>query len=162
MWLQRAAALLSGEADLRREIARLAGLESGTLAVGAGPFAAEISVAGAVGRLLRRHPRLRVRLLTADAGDVVRAVLAGELDAGIVSIHRIGEPSRLRVEPLPSHRVYLACRPGHPLADGRALALSDVLGYPFAAPVLAGDAAAEAFLNQLRDVESEIFGAATA
>jgi len=47
------AALLANEGDLRREIELLAGLETGVLAVGAGPYPAEISVGKAVTRLLR-------------------------------------------------------------------------------------------------------------
>lgn len=40
--LERGENLLSSEAELRREIRLLAGLEAGSLAIGAGPYASEI------------------------------------------------------------------------------------------------------------------------
>ena len=46
--LDRGESMLRSDADLRREIKLLAGLEVGSLAIGAGPFAGEISVAKAV------------------------------------------------------------------------------------------------------------------
>jgi len=113
--LQRGAALLEGEADFRREIQLLAGLEAGTLCIGAGPFPAEISVGTAVARLLRAHPRLRVEVLCADPDEITRRVLAGQFDVGIGNPSAIAETPRLRFEQLPSHRAYLACRPGIPL-----------------------------------------------
>ena len=136
--LQRGAALLEGEADFRREIQLLAGIEAGTLCIGAGPFPAEISVGAAVARLLRAHPRLRVEVLCADPDEITRRVLAGQFDVGIGNPSAIAETPRLRFEPLPWHRAYLACRPGHPLARRGDLSLDDVLRYPMATTVLPG------------------------
>jgi DNA-binding transcriptional LysR family regulator len=136
--LQRGAALLEGEADFRREIQLLAGLEAGTLCIGAGPFPAEISVGTAVARVLRAHPRLRVEVLCADPDEITRRVLAGQFDVGIGNPSAIAETPRLRFEPLPSHQAYLACRPGHPLADRDGLSLDDVLRYPLATSILPG------------------------
>jgi DNA-binding transcriptional LysR family regulator len=56
----------------------------------------------------------------------------------------IAETPRLHCELLHSHPVYLACRPGHPLAGRDDLALDDVLGYPLATTVLAGPQGAAA------------------
>jgi len=142
--LQRGAALLKGEADFRREIQLLAGLEAGTLCIGAGPFPAEISVGTAVARLLRAHPRLRVEVLCADPDEITRRVLAGQFDVGIGNPSAIAETPRLRFEPLPSHRAYLACRPGHPLAGRDDLSLDDVLRYPLATTLLPGPQGAAA------------------
>jgi DNA-binding transcriptional LysR family regulator len=136
--LQRGAALLEGEADFRREIQLLAGLEAGTLRIGAGPFPAEISVGAAVGRLLRAQPRLKVEVLCADPDEITRRVLAGQFDVGIGDPSAIAETPRLRFEPLPSHPAYIACRPGHPLAGRGDLSLDDVLRYPLASTVLPG------------------------
>jgi DNA-binding transcriptional LysR family regulator len=136
--LQRGAALLKGEADFRREIQLLAGLDAGTLCIGTGPFPAEISVGAAAGRLLRAHPRLKVEVLCADPGEISLRVLAGQFDVGIGDPRAIAETPRLRYEPLPTHRAYLACRPGHPLAGRDDLALDDVLRYPLASTVLPG------------------------
>ena len=136
--LQRGAALLEGEADFRREIQLLAGIEAGTLCIGAGPFPAEISVGAAVARLLRAHPRLRVEVLCADPDEITRRVLAGQFDVGIADPRAIPETPRLRCELLKSHPLNLACRPGHPLTGRDNLSLDDVLRYPLATTVLSG------------------------
>jgi len=142
--LERGAVLLEGEADFRREIQLLAGLEAGTLCIGAGPYPAEISVGAAVARLLRAHPRLRVEVLCADPDEITRRVLAGQFDLGIGNPSAIAETPRLRFEPLPSHPAYLACRPGHPLAGRDNLSLADVLRYPLATTLLPGSQGAAA------------------
>jgi len=45
---------------------QMLGLEVGLLRIGAGSFAAEISVGTAMGRLLRRHPHLLADLSVGD------------------------------------------------------------------------------------------------
>jgi DNA-binding transcriptional LysR family regulator len=136
--LQRGAALLEGEAEFRREIQLLAGLEVGTLCIGAAPYPVEISVGTAVARLLGAHPHLRVEVLCADPDEIARRVLAGQFDVGIADPRTIPETPRLRCELLTSHPLYLACRLGHPLTGRDSLLLDDVLRYPLATTVLAG------------------------
>jgi DNA-binding transcriptional LysR family regulator len=136
--LQRGATLLDGEAEFRREIQLLAGLESGTLRVGLGPYPAEISVGMAAGRLMRKHPRLGVELLCADPDQIIRGVLAGHYDVGVCAPVGIGDIPRLRFAPLPCHPIFLACRPGHPLAGRRGVTLDQVLDYPLVTTMLAG------------------------
>ncbi|MGA8053032.1 MAG: LysR family transcriptional regulator [Burkholderiales bacterium] len=139
--LERGEALLAGEAGLRRELQLLAGLDTGTLAVGAGPYPTEISVGTAVTRLLRTHPRLQVRVVTADPDEIARKVLAGEFDVGVANAHTLRDTARLQIEALPAHHVLLACRPGHPLAGVRGLELKDVLQFPLVSTLLGGAAA---------------------
>jgi DNA-binding transcriptional LysR family regulator len=103
--LERGEAVLKGEADLRREIRLLAGIEEGVLAVGAGPYASEISVAVAVARVANAHPRLKIQVLTAGPTEVVRDVFAERIDVGIVDVTGLGDDTRLVVEPFPEHRV---------------------------------------------------------
>ena len=124
--LERGEAVLRSEANLRREIELLAGLEEGSLAIGAGPYPAEISVATAVARVASAHPRLRIRCTTADPDQVVRDVLAERIDVGIAGVAELEKDARLVVEPLPPLRVFLACRPGHPLAKESRLSRAGV------------------------------------
>jgi len=136
--LERGAALLGSEADLRREIQYLAGLQSGSLAIGAGPYAIEIAVGTAVTRLLQTHPHLKVEVLTGTPDDIGRKVLAGQIDVGIADSKHVGDAPRLQVEPVPPHKIYLACRPGHPLTAERDLTLEKILRFPLASTLLAG------------------------
>jgi DNA-binding transcriptional LysR family regulator len=139
--LERGQAILNSEADLRREIRLLAGLEVGTLMVGAGPYASEISVAAAIARLANAHPHLKIQFSTVDPVEVVRDVLAERIDVGVAEIAGPNEDARLVVEPLPSHRIVLACRPSHPLAKEKRPSLARVREFPLVTTLLRGNAA---------------------
>jgi DNA-binding transcriptional LysR family regulator len=139
--LERSEALLSGEADLRREIQLLAGLETGWLTIGAGPYAGEVSVATAVARLISVHPRLRVQVLTVSPREVVTRVLARGFDVGVADVGALGDEPRLRLQSLGPHRIHLACRPGHPLTRIPELTLEEVLAFPLVSTLLRGDVA---------------------
>ncbi len=140
--LDRGESMLRDDADLRREIQLLAGLEAGSVAIGAGAFAGEISVAKAIARVVRAHPRLRIRFTVADPDQVVQDALAGRIDVGVASTVDLESDVRLVVEPLPPLRVYLACRPGHPLTRESRPSLARALEFPLATTQLRGAQAA--------------------
>jgi DNA-binding transcriptional LysR family regulator len=141
--LERGPAVLNGASDLRREIRLLAGLDKGTLAVGAGPFPGETAVPRALAELVRAHPGLQVQLTLMDPQQVALEVLADRLEVGVADVRGLERESGLVVEPLPPLRTYLACRSGHPLARaGRAATLGQALEYPLATTLLRGDATA--------------------
>jgi DNA-binding transcriptional LysR family regulator len=142
--LERGEAVLRSEANLRREIQLLAGLESGSLAVSAGPMASEISVAAAIGRVLRAHPRLRIQCHTTDPEHVVQDLLAERADIGVAQVDEREHDQRLVVERLSSLRIYAGCRPDHPLTRERGCSLAQMLDYPLAINVLHGAPAAAA------------------
>jgi len=168
--LQQGTRLLEDQAHLEREIKLLAGLEIGTLAVSAGPYPLEISVAMAMTRLLAGHPRLKAQVMVASPREVLRDVVAGQVDVGVVDMRGIGGRTRPAVEPLASHNIFLACRTDHPLAGRRRLTASAVFSFPIASTPLAADAhygivhhrhrtlspPALAFIERLRSVESEV------
>lgn len=98
--LARGEALLGSEAELRREIQLLAGLETGYLTIGAGPYAGEAVVGSVVARLLSAHPRLRMELMTVNPLDVLDGVLAGRFDVGIADVGERGDDARLLLRQL--------------------------------------------------------------
>lgn len=136
--LERGAALLGGEAELRREIELLAGLEVGTLVIGAAPFPAEISVAPAIARLIASRPGLHVELITANPQDIPTAVREGRFHLGLADLRLLDEDQRLHIEPLPRHPIFIAVRPGHPLLGRRDLKAEDVFRFPVAATHVLG------------------------
>jgi len=140
--IERAETLLRRHSDLRRELQLLSGLEEGTLAVAAGPYAAETSVAQTLARLVGNHPRLRIEFTVADPQQVVQDVLAGRVDVGVARIVGLEREKGLVLEALPPLRVYLACRPGHPLTQEAQPSLARVLQFPLATITLRGPQAA--------------------
>jgi DNA-binding transcriptional LysR family regulator len=115
--LQRGETVLQREANLRREIALLAGLETGTLVVSAAPYMNETLIARAIGRIAAAHPKLGIDCRSVHPFEVVRQVLAGETDLGVANLFGLDREERIAVEALPPRRVYLACRSGHPLRE---------------------------------------------
>jgi DNA-binding transcriptional LysR family regulator len=138
--LERGPALLNSASDLRSEIRLLAGLDHGTLTVGAGPFPGESTVPQALAELVRTHPGLQVRLSLMDPQQVAQEVLAGRIEVGVADVRGLEHEPRLAVEPLPALRTYLACRPGHPLTAPGAATLDRALDFPLATTVLRGEA----------------------
>jgi DNA-binding transcriptional LysR family regulator len=141
--LERGPAVLNGAADLRSEIRLLAGLEKGTLSIGAGPFPGETTVPRALAELVRVHPGLQVQLTMMDPQQVALEVLAGRLEVGVADVRGLEREAGLVVEPLPPLRTWLACRVGHPLERaGAAVTLNQALEYPLATTLLRGEATA--------------------
>ncbi|MBK6350562.1 MAG: LysR family transcriptional regulator [Proteobacteria bacterium] len=62
LFLQQAAAVSAQVADLEREVALAKGLHKGELAIGFGPYAAELLLPHALPRFVSAHPALRVRI----------------------------------------------------------------------------------------------------
>jgi DNA-binding transcriptional LysR family regulator len=144
----RARALLVQASDIEQDLRQMLGLEAGLLRIGAGPYPADISVGTTVGRLLRRHPGLRVDLSVDDWPTLVQRVLSGEMDLAIAELSLAVDDERLAAEPLPMHQGIFFCRPGHPLASGVAPTLREVRGHPLVATAL------PARLAQLTDAKN--------
>jgi DNA-binding transcriptional LysR family regulator len=140
--LERGETVLRREAELRREIALLAGLETGSLVVSAAPYMNEALIARAIGRIAAAHPKLRIDCRTVHPTEVLRQVLAEEADLGVANVFGLDREARIAVEPLPSRRVYLACRPGHPLTRITAPTLAQALQFPLVTTRLRGEQAA--------------------
>ena len=149
--LERGETVLQREADLRREIALLAGLETGSLVVSAAPYMNEVLIARAIGRIAAAHPNLRIDCRSVHPFEVVRQVLAGEADLGMANLFGLDRESRIAVEALPSRRVYLACRPGHPLTRITDPSLAQALQFPLVTTRLRGAQAALAASGGLAD-----------
>ena len=142
--LERGEDVVTGEVNLRREIQLLAGLEVGLLAIGAGPYASEVSVAAAVARVANAHPNLQIRVTTSDPVEVVRDVLAQRIDVGVAEVAGPDSDERLTIEPIPPHPIVLACRPDHPLTRMPRPTTAQVMCFPLVTTLLRGAAAATA------------------
>ncbi len=132
--IERARPLLDQARQIEWDLARMLEVEIGLLRIGAGPFASELSVGVAIGRLLRSHPQLLADLSAGDWPALQARVISGELDLAVSETSLAVDDGRLCVEPLPKHRGVLFCRANHPLlAPGRgsdALSLHDVGKFP--------------------------------
>ncbi|RQW79396.1 MAG: LysR family transcriptional regulator [Methylococcus sp.] len=128
--------LIRGAAELEAELLRQQGLEMGQLRVGAGLFAAEISVGSALGRLGMLYPGLRVSLLSEPWRNVAEATRSGSVDVAVLELSSVAAAPGLTLEPLPAHEGLFVCRPGHPLLRRGSPDLPAILEYPLVGPKL--------------------------
>ncbi len=83
--IRHAHTVLDGVAAATHELAGLSGRIEGRLAVGAFPTAAASLVPGAICRLSRTHPGLRVRLVEASTPAQLRALRRGRLEVAVLA-----------------------------------------------------------------------------
>jgi DNA-binding transcriptional LysR family regulator len=136
--LSAAGPLLRGVDEVLAEIRRVKGLEAGTLRIGAGSFALDLSVAETVIRLAKRHPSLHLRLVLDDWESLTGKVVAGSLDVAVAEVTAAEQDSQLSVERMGEHRGVFYCRSGHPLLSRTQVTFEDISGFPFAMSPLPG------------------------
>ena len=130
--LARARSLLDEATELERDFRLLRGLDIGELRVGAGAYPAELSVGTAAGRLMSRHPGLRIDVTITDLRAIVAALLERRIDLAVLELSLVESEARIATEALPRHGGCFYCRAGHPLAGEEALTIERVLAFPFA------------------------------
>ncbi|MCC7256749.1 MAG: LysR family transcriptional regulator [Gammaproteobacteria bacterium] len=134
--IDRGGRLMASLDDIRGELDRMRGLESGSLTVGAGLYPAEMSVGTAIGRLTSRHPGLRISLRAAPWRDIVESIVAQEIEIAVVDVSALPANSPLGIDRLPCHEALFVCRPGHPLLRESLLSVAKIFSYPFVGPTL--------------------------
>ena len=134
--VDRGKPLLGSAEEIEREVQLALGLEIGSLAVGAGPYPAEISVGRACGRLSLKHPFLNLEIRVQDWPKLLQLVLDGELEIAVGELSLTVGNMRLETEPLPRHRAQFICRAGHPLTQQTEISLEDTTPFPLASTSL--------------------------
>lgn len=122
--------------DAERELKQMVAVDGGLLRVGAGPYAAELSMGTSVGRFARRHPGVHVDLAVGDWPELYRRLLAEEFELIVAETSHAAEDDRFLIEPLPVHAGFLYGRAGHPLAGRTDLTIADLAPYPVATTVM--------------------------
>ncbi len=110
-------------------VAALRGAEIGTLAVGGGATATTWLLPPLLRTYHEAHPGIRITVRERGTADVVDAVLAGELDLGLVTLPIAPHP-HLRTDPWVEDDLRLLFPPGHRLHGGTRFAWTDVAGLP--------------------------------
>jgi len=129
----RSRALLHAEEDMLHEIKLLAGLEVGSLRVALGPYPSGISGYLALMRLLARRPKISITVHVAGWRDVVRQVIAREVDLGLAELDGLPIDDQFETVLVGQHRGRFFCRPGHPLLKQNPVDLSGLLEFPWIA-----------------------------
>src|SRR5271157_4420159 len=132
IFLEHARQVMSHSADLTREMELLRGLAKGELQIGVGTYVGVRYVDTAIGRIVRRHPEVRLRIVNDNFAGLLPLLRRRELDLAVVAGTGVADDDEYHLTPLSRRQGYLAVRPGHPLLKQRsALSIGDVLRYPF-------------------------------
>ncbi|HTN49019.1 MAG TPA: LysR family transcriptional regulator [Burkholderiaceae bacterium] len=134
--LRHARSLNASAGDLEREIRLAKGLDLGELRVGVGPFGGSALIGPVAGRLSRLHPKLRLHLIVAPWGELPERARARDVDLVVAELTEISVLDDFESQGLANHRVFVACRPRHPLTGRAERRLEDVFSYPLAGPRL--------------------------
>jgi len=119
----------------RREIELLRNLDSGKVVVGSDPWMADIIVAPALARLLRKFPKLRFRLRTQGWDELQRELLGRHVDVYVGSPFDALDPG-VDVRTFDMSSPVILCRHDHPLTRLPKIEIRDVLPYPLLVPKL--------------------------
>jgi DNA-binding transcriptional LysR family regulator len=137
--MTRGQRVLRDAGALHDELMAVAGMDVGQLKIVAGPYAVEDPIAEAVARLSNERPGLRIRITQVGPDEVSAAVLSRDHDLGVGGLESQFPHEHLVIEPLKQRRLYLACRPGHPLLASRPT-LDQLLAFPLVTVLLQGAA----------------------
>lgn len=130
VFLQQAAAVSAQVSDLEREVALAKGLHKGGLAIGLGPYAAELLLPHALPRFVSAHPALGLRIQVDSIEVLGRALRQRALDLVVGESTILEDDESIDIfETLEPINAHLFVRAGHPLAATKA-ALRDVLDFP--------------------------------
>jgi DNA-binding transcriptional LysR family regulator len=127
----RARELFAVERSAEEELRALRGLEGGTLRVGASTTIATYLLPRLLGRFRARHPRVELRVTTANTRAIARRLLQRRLDVALVE-GPVAHP-RIAVVPWRDDALVVIAPVDHPLARRRRVAVDALAAEPFIA-----------------------------
>ena len=122
--------LVAAEDAVRGAAMDSSGTYRGRVQIGGVSVTAEMIVAPVVGRLREDHPGLRFAVREGASADIEAAVLAGELDFGVITTPLHPPATGLRRVPLVSAPVGVYVRADHPLAGRDHVHWRDLEAWP--------------------------------
>jgi len=120
---------MSLKEETRQAFDELLGVGRGEIQIGASTIPGEYILPRIIGRFRHQYPQIAVRVLVADTETIVRGVVAGECELGIVGSH--WKMPHLVLQPLWDDELVLAVPAGHPWARRRQVSVQELLGEPF-------------------------------
>ena len=129
MLFTRARELFAVEQSAEDELRTLKGLEGGVLRIAASTTIVNYLLPAYLARFRDAHPRVTLRVASANTRDVARAMLGRRADIALVE----GPVEHDRLETLPwrEDELVVIAHPGHALAHRRRLRLADLSDAPF-------------------------------
>ena len=100
--------------DLSREMDLLKGLNKGELEIGVGTYVGVELVDRAIGRIVRRHPKVRLRIANDNWVNLLPLMRRRNLDMAVINVQAASpKKPKLHITPL-QRRQRPSCRPARP------------------------------------------------
>ena len=122
--------MLRENARLLEALGNMHGRGEGTIAIGLGPYVAELYGIEAAATL-KEDGRLLCRISIGDFRQVTEDVLSRKVDLAICDLAIARENHRLVCRHMDSTQFFAFVRPHHPLLKSAELTPAEVFGYPF-------------------------------
>jgi DNA-binding transcriptional LysR family regulator len=128
--------VIAANEALRQSIESIGGLESGDLAIGAGPYPAMGLLDKVSAKFIDRYPGIRLHISNSNWQVLHKSLLDQELAFFVADVRELVADTALSVVELPSQKGSVFCRANHPLTAKPRLEWSDLLSYSLALPRL--------------------------
>ena len=132
--LARSSDIITGFAEIRREIDHAKRAGGDELTVSIGVHAAETSGLQAMAEFSASFPAVRCSISIKSWDEVLEDVAAGRCDLGFASITGARENAHLETTHLRSCKWIVFCRAGHPLSGRSSIVFQDLTKFPWVAP----------------------------
>jgi DNA-binding transcriptional LysR family regulator len=130
LFIERARQVVALAESLGREALADRAFHYGHVAVGSGPYPAQMVLGPAVARFTGANPRVTVRLLVHDWDELLRSLQRREIEFLVAETSTLEQERGLEIEPLATHPLYLVARRGHPLAGRPVVTVADAVAFP--------------------------------
>ncbi|HEV7275983.1 MAG TPA: LysR family transcriptional regulator [Devosiaceae bacterium] len=117
--------------DALAEVASLGSIAHGTVTIGAGPSWLRRLLPEAVATIIASDPNVRINVVGGFDDVLLKALRARELDFVVLELPPLADAAEFQLERLTTDRLGVFARIAHPLTDGRAVGLRDLLAYPW-------------------------------
>jgi DNA-binding transcriptional LysR family regulator len=126
---KHATLILEMKETARLEMERFLGLEQGDVSMGGSTIPGEYILPDLIGRFIQKHPQLAVKLTVADSSEILRRVLAGKLELGVIGSK--SQHANLICQQLWRDQLVLVISARHAWASRRAVSLPELRQEPF-------------------------------
>jgi DNA-binding transcriptional LysR family regulator len=125
--------ILDRVAALPDAVGQLAGQTANRLAVGAGPYVADLWLGPIVGRVLRADPRLRIEVVVDHWSELPDRLREGRIELFVANLEHVAGQSEFVVVEAPQQAAIWVARSGHPL-QGRRSSRDALCDFPIVGP----------------------------
>lgn len=134
LFVQRARQLVQMAAEFDRDVLGEPTLQTGYVAVGAGPYPADSILSSALARFIAARPMVSVRVQVSNWDELLRRLRAREIEFFVAEISTLEAEHDLEIERLTEHPLFFVARSGHPLTGRGEVTAADAFSFPFVAP----------------------------